>query len=430
MSIGGHHQVQGAKWSDDWQTPPEIIRALGVFDLDPCASEHQLHRTATRMLVRSIDGDGLAADWSQAWLNKFGIICTCLCHQRNVVDVENQSFSPQTIFTEAEDPKRDSVPSVKFAHNKMLPAFSAENVLLVESGKTLSQQKDKHGVTTVVDQKPLSFSVQGSQAEEDIQGVCFVTDDITEINNVEGVLIPSSDLRSSPKRKDISLLKTARNGNVRLLKSTTTKEGNDGYSQDGTGLSNCGRNVRDTGIINVPIVGRKINSIKTISSPSVIPPASERSHQICCQRVTPATLEKGRFQDQNGLKTSLSYTKQSGVISANSQCEECREVACSNRVWLNCPYGRNTASWLSKLADHGNGTALIFARTDTQWFQDHVFARADAILFLAGRQHFIRPDGTAAKHNSGGPSCLVAYGRSDGDRLWESKLPGRLVWLR
>ena len=33
------------------------------------------------------------------------------------------------------------------------------------------------------------------------------------------------------------------------------------------------------------------------------------------------------------------------------------------RVWMNPPYGPHTGMWLSKLADHRNGVALIFART-------------------------------------------------------------------
>lgn len=37
-------------------------------------------------------------------------------------------------------------------------------------------------------------------------------------------------------------------------------------------------------------------------------------------------------------------------------------------VWCNPPYGRHTGAWLNKLADHGNGLALIFARTETAMF--------------------------------------------------------------
>src|SRR5690606_11985989 len=38
------------------------------------------------------------------------------------------------------------------------------------------------------------------------------------------------------------------------------------------------------------------------------------------------------------------------------------------RVWLNPPYGNQMIKWLAKMADHANGLALIFARTDTRAF--------------------------------------------------------------
>src|SRR4051812_22584031 len=36
------------------------------------------------------------------------------------------------------------------------------------------------------------------------------------------------------------------------------------------------------------------------------------------------------------------------------------------RVWLNPPYGPGIGQWMSKLADHGNGIALVFNRSDTR----------------------------------------------------------------
>ncbi len=38
------------------------------------------------------------------------------------------------------------------------------------------------------------------------------------------------------------------------------------------------------------------------------------------------------------------------------------------RVWCNPPYGKHTFVWLKRLADHGSGIALIFARTETRGF--------------------------------------------------------------
>lgn len=97
------------------------------------------------------------------------------------------------------------------------------------------------------------------------------------------------------------------------------------------------------------------------------------------------------------------------------------------RVWLNPPYSVHASAWLAKLSRHGSGTALIFARTDTEMFFDHVWGVASAVLFLEGRLHFHYPDGQRAEANSGGPSCLIAYGQGDADRLANSGLYGALV---
>lgn len=100
-----------------------------------------------------------------------------------------------------------------------------------------------------------------------------------------------------------------------------------------------------------------------------------------------------------------------------------------HRVWLNPPYGPHTGKWLEKLAKHGIGTALIFARTETAMFFDHVWRSASALLFLEGRLHFHYPNGERAKHNSGAPSVLVAYGVEDSEALYESNLDGKYIAL-
>lgn len=79
------------------------------------------------------------------------------------------------------------------------------------------------------------------------------------------------------------------------------------------------------------------------------------------------------------------------------------------RVWMNPPYGEHSQKWMRRLAAHGNGVALIFARTDTRWFHETVGA-ADAICFIAGRIAFVPGDGRDASWAAGAPSCLVAYG--------------------
>lgn len=99
------------------------------------------------------------------------------------------------------------------------------------------------------------------------------------------------------------------------------------------------------------------------------------------------------------------------------------------RVWLNPPYGKETPIWLSRLADHGNGTALIFARTDTTFFFTEVWKRATACLFLRGRIRFHKPGGEIGKHNGGAPSVLVAYGPMNAQALIDSQLPGYFTFI-
>lgn len=100
------------------------------------------------------------------------------------------------------------------------------------------------------------------------------------------------------------------------------------------------------------------------------------------------------------------------------------------RVWLNPPYGMQTAGWMERLANHGCGSALIFARTETDCWHRHVWPKASAILFLRGRLFFHRPDGRRAKHNAGAPTAIVAYGEHDADTLSKAKIAGFLVHPR
>lgn len=96
----------------------------------------------------------------------------------------------------------------------------------------------------------------------------------------------------------------------------------------------------------------------------------------------------------------------------------------AGRVWLNPPYGANTSAWLRKLSEHNNGIALVFARTETRMFRDYVWGKSSGVLFLHGRPHFHRPDGTRAKGNSGGPLVLIAYGSRNAMTLERCGLEG------
>ena len=101
-----------------------------------------------------------------------------------------------------------------------------------------------------------------------------------------------------------------------------------------------------------------------------------------------------------------------------------------NRVFMNPPYGPETGKWLEKLANHGNGIALIFARTETEIFHRWVWQRADAILFLRGRLYFHKISGERGRSNAGGPSALIAYNPANADKLRTCGIAGHFVDLQ
>ena len=98
------------------------------------------------------------------------------------------------------------------------------------------------------------------------------------------------------------------------------------------------------------------------------------------------------------------------------------------RVYMNPPYGRGMELWMEKLKYHGNGIALIFARTETKCFFDHIWNHADALLFVKGRIRFYHVSGIQAG-TPGAPSVFVAYGKDNALALKNSGIAGRYLEL-
>ena len=99
------------------------------------------------------------------------------------------------------------------------------------------------------------------------------------------------------------------------------------------------------------------------------------------------------------------------------------------RVWLNPPYGRETFKWLERLAAHGSGVALIFARTETQGFRKAIWDKAYSVFFFTGRLSFYhvteKKDGA-----TNAPSCLVTYSPKDALALDSAGFNGKHIVLR
>lgn len=115
------------------------------------------------------------------------------------------------------------------------------------------------------------------------------------------------------------------------------------------------------------------------------------------------------------------------------------------RVWLNPPFGREAVKWMRRMVMHGDGVALLPARTETEMFFETVWSRASSILFLKSRPHFhVSQDtcfprskgepifvkaGCAAPANSGAPICLISYGPQNSIALRDCGLPGKYIRL-
>jgi hypothetical protein len=79
-------------------------------------------------------------------------------------------------------------------------------------------------------------------------------------------------------------------------------------------------------------------------------------------------------------------------------------------VWLNPPFGgrRGQVPWLRKFFAHGNGIALVAARTSADWFHDVVVPNAELLCFPNGKTKFVRPDGSIGKEPGTGVVLIGA----------------------
>jgi DNA N-6-adenine-methyltransferase Dam len=90
-------------------------------------------------------------------------------------------------------------------------------------------------------------------------------------------------------------------------------------------------------------------------------------------------------------------------------------------VFINPPYGSQTATWLKKLSSHGDGIALVFARTDVGWFHQHG-VQADLLCMIESRVRFFRGDTRTRGGSPGAGSMLLAFGQKSVDAVLRSGL--------
>ena len=88
--------------------------------------------------------------------------------------------------------------------------------------------------------------------------------------------------------------------------------------------------------------------------------------------------------DQNTLVSSRYITKQMNSLDQDWS-------RWGSRVWLNPPYGRGMEQWIRKAYEESlkgiTVVVLIFARTDTRWWQRWAM-KAAQVRLIEGRVHF------------------------------------------
>lgn len=99
------------------------------------------------------------------------------------------------------------------------------------------------------------------------------------------------------------------------------------------------------------------------------------------------------------------------------------------RVWLNPPYSRPLIEhFVRRMAEHGNGIALLLNRCDNVMFHDIIFPTATAMKFLRKRIKFYRADGTQG-NSPGCGSVLIAWGEENADIIRNCTLKGKYIKL-
>lgn len=353
-------QDGGTATTHDWLTPPEILQALGQFDMDPCASEHQPWRTAAQQFT--IRDDGLAREWSgRVWCNHCGRFTGEFKHE-NVLDVRETIGGKHTEFPTPEG-------------NGGRPEIELQDVragaVQEETGGT--QSRPGKATEATGRKEPLSTEPQGKAIEA--RSVLHRQPQAQTAKNCGSMEVDLGGLGAMSTRMGASL---------RVLRSRSPADAGSFHPAGGVGLSGDG-------------------SKQYAASVPIVQYEQATSFAACLAQRPTAT------------------------------CQDCGLPAfpCLKkpRVFCNPPYGPFAARFLERCADHGNAIAFVFARTETALFQDHVWPKADAMLFLRGRVQFRLPGG-GRSGPAGAPSVLIAYGAENADCLASCGIPGAFVRLR
>ena len=124
----------------------------------------------------------------------------------------------------------------------------------------------------------------------------------------------------------------------------------------------------------------------------------------------------------DALNKEFSFTLDPCSTHENTKCEKhyTKEDDGLSKNWggqvvfCNPPYGRELPKWVKKCYEesrHADVVMLIPARTDTRWFHDYIYGKAE-IRFIKGRLKFGN-----AKQSAPFPSMVVIYRASQGVQM-------------
>lgn len=118
----------------------------------------------------------------------------------------------------------------------------------------------------------------------------------------------------------------------------------------------------------------------------------------------------------NGLNLEFDFTLDVCALPDNAKCEryytpdvDGLQQIWDGRVWCNPPYGRGVGAWVEKAyqsyqaCDASVVVMLLPARTDTRWFHDYIYGKAE-VRFIKGRLKF-----GDSKNSAPFPSMLVVF---------------------
>lgn len=96
------------------------------------------------------------------------------------------------------------------------------------------------------------------------------------------------------------------------------------------------------------------------------------------------------------------------------------------RVFMNPPFS-NTAPWLRKHSEHGQGISLVPASVESVVWREIVWPLASAVLLLHGRTRFANPDGSTTTGRPLRSVCLIGWNSIEADRLEACDFAGVLL---